>query len=500
MVTPDRKVRKLMSEYQKSGKVAVAAARADLDPKTARKYIKSGKLPSDMKKEHNWRTRKDPFEKHWSEVEQMLESAPELQAKALFEWLCDKYPGVYDAGQLRTFQRKVHLWRAQKGPEKEVYFPQEHKPGRRMSTDFTHMGSLNITIAGEPFDHMLCHCVLTYSDWSWATICHSESMLALRIGVQGALFQLGRTPDEHWTDHSSAATHQPPQDAEQDKREFNSEYLSLMKHFSMKPRTIQVNRPNENGDVESLNGALKSRINQHLLLRGSRDFATVDQYRVFLEEVLKKANELRAKRVSEELEHMRLLNVSRLAEYKDYTCLVRNSSTITVDRRIYSVPCRLIGEKVRVRRYENHIEVVHKGVIQLEAPWISRDGIRHYINYRHIISWLVRKPGAFRNYRYRADLFPTEVFRWAYDRLCEALSERKADMEYLQILSHASKNMECEVNSALLSIRTDSGIPRFDTVVAKTGRLLPAAPEMASFEVSLSEYDQLLKVGKEVAA
>ena len=121
MVTPDRKVRKLMSEYQKSGKVAVAAARADLDPKTARKYIRSGKLPSDMKKEHNWRTQKDPFEKQWAEVEQMLESAPELQAKALFEWLCDKYPGVYDAGQLRTFQRRVHLWRAQKGPEKGLF-------------------------------------------------------------------------------------------------------------------------------------------------------------------------------------------------------------------------------------------------------------------------------------------------------------------------------------------------------------------------------------------
>jgi hypothetical protein len=493
MVTPDRKVRKLMYEYQRTGKVSTASLRADLDPKTGRKYIKSGRLPSDMNKEHTWRTREDPFDEHWTECAAIFCAAPELNAKTVFDWLCEQHPGAYSKGQLRTFQRKVRVWRAQEGPGKEVYFPQEHKPGRRMSTDFTHMKKLGITISGELFDHKLCHCVLTYSNWSWATICHSESMLALRIGVQGALFRLGRTPKEHWTDHSSAATHQPPQDADQSKREFNTEYLSLMDHFSMKPRTIQVNKPNENGDVESLNGVMKRRIEQYLLLRGSRDFESVDQYRAFLEGVFEKSNEMRKKRTSEELDNMRLLNVSRLTEYNESTCLVRNSSTVTVDRRIYSVPSRLIGEKVRVRRYESHIEVVYKDVLQLEAPWMGRDGMRHHINYRHIISWLVRKPGAFRDYRYQSDLFPTEAFRWAYDSLSEALNERNADREYLQILSHASQHMECEVNHALIKLRASHCIPRLDSVILETHRNLPAPPEMETLEVCLSEYDQLLE-------
>lgn len=499
MVTPDRKVRKLMNEYQKTGKLTTASLRADLDQKTARKYLKSGKLPSDMKKEHTWKTREDPFEEYWPESEQMLEAAPELKAKTLFEWLCERHPGVYNEGQLRTFQRKVRLWRAQKGPDKEVYFPQEHKPGRRMSTDFTHMDELNITIAGEPFDHMLCHCVLTYSNWSWGTICHSESMLALRIGIQGALFHLGKYPKEHWTDHSSAATHQPPQDADTDKREFNTEYLSLMNHFSMKPRTIQVRKPNENGDVESLNGVLKRRIEQYLLLRGSRDFASVDEYRAFLENIMEKANELRAKRVAEDMDQMTLLNVSRLSEYKEYTCMVRNSSTVTVDRRIYSVPSRLIGEKVRVHRYENHMEVFHKGILQLKAPWIGRDGMRHHINYRHIISWLLRKPGAFRDYRYHADLFPTSVFRWAYDTLSEVLNERNADREYLQILNHASQNMECEVNNTLINLCARHCIPRFDSVLEQTRHCLPLPPEMAPLNANLDEYDQLFELKEEIA-
>lgn len=164
MTTPDRKVRKLMQEYQKTGNMSKSAMRADLDPKTARKYVRAGKLPSQMRVEHTWRTRKDPFEDHWVEAESMLEAAPELEGKSLFEWLCERHPGEYQEGQLRTFQRKVRNWRALAGPEKEVYFPQQHHPGRRMSTDFTRMGKLRITIAGEPFDHMLCHCVLTFSN------------------------------------------------------------------------------------------------------------------------------------------------------------------------------------------------------------------------------------------------------------------------------------------------------------------------------------------------
>jgi len=488
-----------MEEYQKTGKLINAAMRADVDPKTARKYLKIGKMPSQMRVEHTWRTRKDPFENHWHEAERMLEAAPELEAKSLFEWLGERHHNDYQEGQIRSFQRKVRLWRAQKGPEKEVYFTQIHRPGKRMSTDFTRMGKLGITIVGEPFEHLLCHCVLTFSNWAWATICHSESMLALRNGLQNALFRLGRVAEEHWTDHSSAATHQPPASAGESQREFNTEYLSLMDHFSMKPRTIQVDSPNENGDVESLNGALKRRIEQHLLLRGSRDFDSVSHYRAFLENILEKANMLRTKRMAEELGQMRLLNASKLAAYKEYVCYVHSGSTITVDRRIYSVPSRLIGEKVRVHRYEAHIEVYFKGVQQIEAPWLGRDGDRHYINYRHIISSLVRKPGAFRSYKYRDDMFPTVAFRRAYDELCCELSERNADREYLQILQHAAQNMECEVNAALNMLSAQQNVPRLDAVLKMTRRHLPAPPSMEPLQVSLSDYDQLLGAERSVA-
>jgi len=489
MITPDRKVRKLMSEYQKTGNLSKAALRADVDVKTARKYVKAGRLPSQMKTERTWRTRKDPFAERWSKCTEILKDAPELEGKFLFEWLCEQYPGEYQEGQVRTFQRRVREWRALNGPDKEIFFPQHHNPGERMATDCTSGDELCITIEGEPYSHLLCHCVLTYSNWEWATICHSESLMALRSGIQAALFRLGHVPREHWTDNSGAATHRP--EKEKSGREFNDKYKDLMKHFGMCPHTIQAGKAHENGDVESLNGVLKRRLKQYLLMRGSQDFTSVEEYRNFLEQVLEKANANRTKRLSEELEVMPKLNVSRLAEYLEYRCRVMSWGTITVDRRIYSVPGRLIGEKVEVRRYEEHIEVYYNGVYQMTAEWIPRDQ-GHYINYRHLISWLVRKPGAFRNYRFKNDLFPSEEFRWAYDALSENVSARTADREYLQILHHGAETMECDVIAALQLIRDQGEIPRLDRVLELHPPSIPEFPEIQPLVANLYEYDHLL--------
>ena len=490
MVTPDRKVRKLMEEYQKTGNLWKSALRSDLDPKTARKYLKAGKMPSQMRGEHTWRTHPDPFEQHWELCEGVLEDVPELEAKFLFEWLCEQYPGEYQEGQLRTFQRRARQWRALKGPEKEVFFPQVHEPGRRMATDCTCMNELGITINRESFPHLLCHCVLTFSNWEWATICHTESLLALRSGIQAALFRLGHVPREHWTDHSSAATHNPTM-KDGRRRPFNQDYLDVMDHFGMQPRTIQVDSPHENGDVESLNGALKRRLKQYLLMRGSSDFDSVDTYRRFLEQVLEKANRGRSERVSEELERMPVLNVSGLAEYNEYRCRVRSSSTITVKRRIYSLPSRLIGEHVSARCYEDRLEVSYKGVHQLTAPWIARDG-DHHINYRHLIGWLVRKPGAFRQYRFREELFPSDLFRWAWESLSETLSHRTADREYLQLLNHAAQTMQCEVETVLSSMRRKGEIPRLNRVLDECRPAVQEPPRLQPLVVSLHDYDKLL--------
>ncbi len=220
-----------MEEMSKHGRIGRAAMKADMDRKTARKYVGAGKLPSELKTPRTWRTREDPFVDVWPEIEQQLQESPGLEAKTLFESLQEKEPGRYGWGQLRTLQRRIREWRARSGPEKNVFLGQAHRPGERAQTDFTWATELLITIAGVPFVHMLCVFALPYSNWRWATVCLSESMAAIRKGVQRALFQLGRVPGEHQTDNSSAATHRISEKKKEEEgvdeireRPFNEEY------------------------------------------------------------------------------------------------------------------------------------------------------------------------------------------------------------------------------------------------------------------------------------
>mgnify|MGYP006290940801 FL=1 len=478
-----------MEEMSKSGKIGRAAMKADLDRKTARKYIKAGKLPSEIPVQRDWRTRADPFEADWDDMAKRLKDAPELEAKTLFEWLLDKNPERYDPGQLRTFQRRVRDWRALNGPPKEVFFAQEHRPGEAMQTDFTWATELGITIRGEPFPHMLCHPVLPYSNWEWATICRSESLSALRNGVQAAIVMLGRVPEYHQTDNSTAATH----DLSTGKRGFNKDYDALVRHFGMKPRTTGIGKKEQNGDVEALNGALKRRLKQHLLMRGSRDFDGEVEYEAWLQDVLMKANSLRGKRVAEELEVMRPLSVKCLPEYTEEDVKVSCWSTIRLKHNSYSVPSRLKDEWVKVRVYENRLEVYFKGVHQLTVErQLGRHG--HLIDYRHVIWSLVRKPGAFQRYKYREDLFPSLVFREAYDVLSDQkASEREADIHYLRILHLAASTMECDVEVALKLILEEGLVPDIERVKALVSPPELEHPELSLPEVDLSDYDGLIE-------
>lgn len=492
----DVQVRKLMEEIAKHGKKEIAAVRAGMDPKTARKYRRLGKMPSETKVTHDWRNREDPFAGDWEDIKARLKDAPELEAKALFEHLMENGDSRYHPGQLRTLQRRIKQWRAQEGPPKDVFFAQEHRPGEAMQTDFTWANTLEITIAGERFEHMLCHPVLPYSNWEWVTVCHSESTEALRRGVQAAIFQLGRVPEWHQTDQSSAATHSLPSG----KRKFNDDYLALMRHLGMKPRTIAAGKKEQNGDVESLNGALKRRLKQHLLLRESRDFESVEAYEMWLWEVLVRANSLREMRFQKDLEAMKVLSAKRLPEYTRIDMTVSSWSVINVKSNVYSVPSRLRGEKVRVLLYEDRLEILHGGVRQLSIDRLRGRG-GHRINYRHIIWSLVRKPGAFERYKYREDLFPTLTFRLTYDALSDAMaSTRKADIEYLRILHLAASTMESEVEVALEILREEGALPTSARVKALVVLAEPEVPEMAAPTVDLSEYDALLAGTGEVAS
>jgi hypothetical protein len=486
-----------MEEMSKHGHIGQAAMNADMDRKTARKYVAGGKLPSELATTRDWRTRPDPFEQHWPEIEERLRITPELEAKTLFELLQEQHPERYQDGQLRTLQRRVRWWRAAHGPEQEIVLGQEHRPGEAAQTDFTRTMELAVTIAGQLFAHLLCVLVLPYSNWHWVTVCLSESMAALRKGVQRSLFQLGRVPRYHQTDNSTAATHRIPVDQaacfEDGKRPFNAEYLALMKHFGMKPRTTAVAAKEQNGDVESANGAFKRRLEQALLVRGSRDFTSVDAWQDFIDRVARKANANRGKRVAEDLAAMRELPVAKLPEYVEEEVCVSDWSTVRVKHCAYSVPSRLMRKWVRVRIFEDKIEVRFADVLELACErLVGRNLCR--IDYRHVIWSLIRKPGAFARYVYREEMFPSLVFREAYDGIQLLHAGTKGDLEYLRILHLAASTMEAEVAVALSLLQMAGKMITADAVkemIAATPTSIDV-PQLVSPTVMLSEYDALL--------
>jgi hypothetical protein len=491
-----------MEEMSKHGHIGQAALKAGMDRKTARKYVAGGKLPSETATTRDWRTRPDPFEEHWPEVEQRLRLTPELEAKTLFELLQAQHPERYADGQLRTLQRRVRWWRAAHGPEQEIMLAQQHRAGEAAQTDFTSTAELAVTIAGQVFVHLLCVFVLPYSNWHWVTVCLSESIAAMRKGVQRALFQLGRAPRYHQTDNSTAATHRIPDGQaacfEDGKRPFNAGYVALMQHFGMTPRTTAIGAKEQNGDVESANGAFKRRLEQALLVRGSRDFESVEAWQALIDRVARKANANRGRRVEDDLAAMRELHVAKLPEYVEEEVRVSEWSTVRVKHCAYSVPSRLMGKWVRVRIFEDRIEVRFADEVQLACERLIGRNLRR-IDYRHVIWSLIRKPGAFARYVYREEMFPSSVFRVAHDAIQARRPGTQGDLEYLRILHLAASTMEADVAVAL-SLLQMAGTTITAQAVKEMIAAAPASidvPQLAPSVVILAAYDALLP---EVAA
>ncbi len=463
--------------------------------KTAGKYLRQDNVMEQRQVPHTWRTRKDPLEGIWPQALAMLREAPELEAKALFEHLAEGRGDEVKPGLLRTFQRRVRSWRLAEGPEKEVFFTQDHKPGDTLAVDWTDMGGVGITIQGKVLAHKLFHAVLPYSNWEWAVRAHSESALSLRGGLKATLERLGRVPRELLTDHSSTATHQLKRGGAE--RGFNEEYLGICAHYGIEPRTINVGRPQENGSCETSHGHLKRRIRQHLLLRGSRDFASEEEYDLFLIRVLESANRLRAERLGEELAVMGEKVIEDLADYRELMVTVGNNSTIRVRKLRYSVPSRLIGVKLLARIYENRI-VLLDGAREVAQLPLNRGDRGAVIDFRHVIGHLLRKPGAFAGYRWREELFPAPVYRAAYDHLARATHD--ADRRYLEILKVAADEGQTAVENALEQLMVG---PRPVITAAEVLGMLESWRdqrrqwrERAPLEVSLSDYDALLGGGE----
>lgn len=492
MVT-DAQVRRLREKRMDGNTVGAAAAAAGMCERTARRW-QEGPFPSATKTARTWRTREDPFEGLWAtEVVPRLAADTErrLQALTLFDWLCDRFPGRLQPGQVRTLQRRVRDWRAQHGSDVEAYFEQTAVPGREGALDFTDASSLGVTIQGEAFPHLLFEWVLSFSGWTYVALAASETFEALVAGLQGAMWTLGAVPAVIRHDNLSAATHELKRSG---GRQLTERFRGVLDHYGLRSSRIQPGEAHENGVVEQAHFRTKTAVEQALLLRGHADFGDETTYEAFVREVIeRKRNGPAAHRLADERPYLRPLPSAPIPNYTTFTCVVRRWSTIRVGGRTYSVPSRLLGHTIEARQHPTTVEVLYRGQVIETMPRL-RGEADHRIDYRHIIGSLVRKPGAFARYRYREELFPSLTFRQAYDALCLTHGER-ADVEYVRLLHLAATTSERHVDATLTTLLRHAQSFDYASVQALVTPPSPRVPALHLPLPDLAQYDALLLGG-----
>lgn len=484
-------------EHRKGLEQEAAAAKVGISVRSARRIERAGGLAS-KQDARQWRTRSDPLSRWWgAEIVPLLESAPALNAVTILEELQRRYPNEVLPGLLRTLQRRLRQWRALHGEEREIYFAQEHSPGRLGLSDFTVADELGVVIDGQALEHRLYQFALAYSGWRHVeVVLGGESFEALASGLQNALWQLGGVPEEHRTDSLSAAFRNLTAEATKD---LTRRYEALCADYGMRASRSNPGASHENGAIEARQGTLKERLEQALLLRGSRSFAYLEQYRAFVAEVVVRFNARITKAFAVERPTLRALPPRRTAEYEEVQARVSKFGTFSVRGVLYSAPSRLTGHRLTARLYLDRVEAFVGGMNVLRMPRAA-PGQRQVIDYRHMLPALKRKPSAFARWRLRDAMFPRSEYRLTWERLISELPERQACRVMVGLLDLAARGV-CEAALAQrLAQLLDAGLlPELALLEAEFAPREPSAPEVCVQLPALASFDALLS-GLEVPA
>jgi transposase InsO family protein len=411
---------------------------------------------------------------------------------AIFEELQRRYP-LLEAGVRRTLERRIRGWRAVHGAEREIIFRQVHEPGQMGLSDFTEMGDLPVGIAGVPLEHRLYHFRLACSGFEHAhVILGGESYVALAEGLQNALWALGGAPREHRSDSLSAAFRNLNRVARED---LTSRYDALCLHYGMQPSRNNRGVAHENGSIESPHGHLKSAIRDALLLRGSANFLDLESYRRFIDEILSRKNARNERRITAERARLQPLPAQRTCDYEDTSVVVTSSGGFTLKKVFYTVPSRLVGHRLRVKLYDDRLEL-HIGATPLLTLMRGRPGPNgkhgHIVDYRHVIHALRRKPMALLNLVYRDQLFPREAYRHTFERLREQHSDRQACKIMVELLSLAhDRACEAELAAMLTEHIEADRLPDLAVLRVHFAPDPAHLPEVCVNLVSLSVYETL---------
>ena len=465
-----------------------SAAKAGVSVRSGRR-IETGGIKA--KAQRHWLTRNDPFASIWtSELVPLLEKEPKLSGLTLWEYLDENHPGDYPYKLLRTLQRRVKHWRATQGPDNPVMFRQAIPPGHQGLSDFTHPRTA-VTIAGQPFQHLIYQYRLAYSGWRCAHIVRGgESYSALAEGLQNALHKSGGVPLEHRTDSLSAAYVNQSQ-----KKQLTRAYEGLCQHYGMTGTTNNPGLGHENGAVETSHGSLKHRLDQAIKLRGSSDFDSIADYQALINRCTDRLNRYTLTRFEEEQKHLRSLPKYRFMDYSELSAKVTSSSTIAVKRGLYTVPSRLIGETLRIHLYHDKV-IGFVGQTQVIAlPRIfpeNPEGRARRIDYRHVIHALAAKPQAFRFSNFRDELFPNDNYRQLWKIADQELPAKEACKWIVAVLRIAADHQcERELGQTLLLQAQAGALPSLKALQTQYMQRQDQ-PELVAGQHDIADYDELL--------
>jgi len=471
-----------------------AAAKTGISVSSAGRLERRGVLPSQRGPRH-WRTRTDPLNEVWdSEVVPLLQGAPALMAVTVLEELQRRHVGRFGASVLRTLQRRMRAWRAQHGEEREIFFAQEHPPGRLGLSDFTVADELGVCVGGNSLPHRLYQFSFAHSGWRHArVVLGGESFQALTSGLQEALWMAGGVPEEHRTDSLSAAFNNLAEQEELTRR-----YRDLCEHYAVRASRNNPGESHENGAIESRQGSLKRALEQALLLRGTREFADLPAYEQFLAEIVRRLNARCARAWELERARLRPLPARRTVDFEEIDARVSKFGVFSAKSALYSVPSRLAGHRLKVRLYSAHLEAWLGGVKVFECERLyGSAGNRHpkRIDWRHMLASLKRKPGAFARWVLRDAMFPRSEYAQAWQRLRERLEERAACRLMVGLLDLADRaNVVTELAVVLAELHERDALPDIE---ALRERFAPRPTCMPSVQVVLpaaAVYDELLEL------
>lgn len=471
----------------------ISSNRAGLSERTGRRIEKFGILSC---QERNWKTRIDPLEEVWQpELLSLLEKLPELKPITLFEYLEEKYPDKYGNSILRTLQRRIKDWKILSGKDKEVMFTQRHIPGQMGISDFTILKS-KITIRGKELIHRIYHFRLAFSKWAYAKIIlGGESFTALANGLQNALIKAGGSPKEHRTDSLSAAFNN-----NNDKKELTDNYQALCHHYNMVATKCNLGKSHENGSIESPHGHLKTRIDQAVLMRNSNDFGSIQEYQSFIDKIISNINKKNKILIEEEKKYLSILPKYKAQDFTVIYSYVSLNSVIRVKKIAYSVPSRLISQTVKIHLFDDHLDIFYnnKKTYILVRKYYDKDDSNVTINYRHLISSLIKKPGAFKNFIWKDELLPSDDYRKIWHILSN-VNNSKSSCKYitslLYLISKLPKEKELDVSEYILDYyHKNHQLPTITNIEAKfsDNKEINNTPIIIVQQRSIKEYQQLL--------